>query len=643
MADIDIEAMNRIRVGLGLKPIAAPTPSGMELASGSSPDDDLPASTLELREAAADDNWRKLHAEEQAREKRRAQKEAIKKARDAAARNARLEGPTLGDAGDGDVGAAAWLRSQAKRRKKIEKARKLEEEMAAREEIAQYTEKDLAGVKVGHELEQFADGGEQILTLKDAVIGEESEEDELENIALREKEKLGKKLELKKRKPAYNPNDIDESGEKRILAQYDEAIDGEEKHHFTLDNMGTTATFEAKAAESAQNTKGVMISLDFMHEEKQPMSDYVDATEIKIMKPKKKKKSSTRKRAAEDDDADAGNDVAAMEVDTSHAEPASKKRSFDEANFVDDDDLQARLAQHRREALKKKKRIRPEDLAKQLREEEESAMDGVVESAEDGGLVLNETTEFVGHLQPEEEEEREIKKPERKAISEESQDEDSDVEMESYGAVEERPDGPAESSTVDISATGIEEEATISQGLGSTLAMLRQRKVLADDDHGTLNVGLRQHESFLAAKRSRHVEAERQAKTQRERDRRTGGALSNMSTREREDYARQSNTQREQHESQAMIDLFNKEYRPNVDIKYVDEYGRRLGPKEAFKDISHQFHGKWSGKHKQEKRLKKIAAEQEREKRSILESSSHAPSAGGGKAKKNQTPGVRLQ
>src|ERR1700753_4278524 len=65
MADIDIEAMNRIRVGLGLKPIAAPTASGLEFASGSSPDDDAPGSTLELREAAADDNWRKLHAEEQ--------------------------------------------------------------------------------------------------------------------------------------------------------------------------------------------------------------------------------------------------------------------------------------------------------------------------------------------------------------------------------------------------------------------------------------------------------------------------------------------------------------------------------------------------------------------------------------------------
>jgi U4/U6.U5 tri-snRNP-associated protein 1 len=635
MADIDIEAMNRIRVGLGLKPIAAPA------AAGSSDEED-PGSTLELREAAADDNWRKLNADKEVREKRQAQKEAIKKARDAAVRNSRLDGPTLGDAGDGDVGAAAWLKSQAKRRKKIEKARKLEEERAAREEIAQYTEKDLAGVKVGHELDQFADGGEQILTLKDAVIGEESEEDELENIDLREKERLGKKLELKKRKPVYNPNDVDESGEKKLLAQYDEAIDGEEKHHFTLDNMGSTAAFEAKVAEQAHSgTKGVLVSLDFMHDERQPISDYVDASEIKIKKPKKKK-SSTRKRAAADDDADAGNDVAAMEVD-SPAEPPSKKRSFDEANFVDDDDLQARLAQQRREALKKKKRLRPEDVAKQLREEEEAAMDGV-ESGDDGGLVFNETTEFVGHLQPEaEEEERERKKLERKPESEERQDpDDSDVEMESYAALEETSDAPAEPSAVDVSATGIEEEATMSQGLGSTLAMLRQRKVLADDDHGGLNVGLRQHESFLAAKRSRAVDAEQRAKTQRERDRASGGALSNMTTREREDYARQSNTQREQHESQAMIDLFNKEYKPNVDIKYVDEYGRRLGPKEAFKDISHQFHGKWSGKHKQEKRLKKIAAEQEREKRSILDSSAHAPTAGG-KAKKNQTPGVRLQ
>jgi U4/U6.U5 tri-snRNP-associated protein 1 len=461
-------------------------------------------------------------------------------------------------------------------------------------------------------------------------------------------------LELKKRKPAYNPNDVDESGEKRILAQYDEEIDGEKNTHFTLDSMGSTTTFAAmNASNSRQGSKGVIVSLDILNDQRQPISDYVDASEIKIKKPKKKKKSSTRKKSAEEDDIAVAEDVTAMDVDlNSHTEASnSKKRSIDEANFVDDDDLQARLAQQRREALKKKKRIRPEDLAKQLREEEESAMDGVVEGTEENGLVLNETTEFVGHLQPEVEEGTDSKKGEQKATSEERQipDEDNDVEMEqSYAAVADKVTTPTEDKpepplTAEISATGLDEEGTITRGLGSTLAMLRQRKVLENDDHGDLNVDFRQHEHFLAERRSRQLEAEKRAKLQRERDRQSG-TLNNMSSREREDYARQNNTMREQMESQAMIDLFNKEYKPNLDIKYVDEFGRRMGQKEAFKHLSHQFHGKGSGKQKHEKRLRKIEEEKKREAMSTLDSSVHVQStAMSNKAKKNQTPGVRLQ
>jgi len=51
-------------------------------------------------------------------------------------------------------------------------------------------------------------------------------------------------------------------------------------------------------------------------------------------------------------------------------------------------------------------------------------------------------------------------------------------------------------------------------------------------------------------------------------------------------------------------------YKPEVKIEYVDEAGRQVPPKEAFRYLSHRFHGKGSGKKKLEKRIKKIEEDQ---------------------------------
>ena len=48
-----------------------------------------------------------------------------------------------------------------------------------------------------------------------------------------------------------------------------------------------------------------------------------------------------------------------------------------------------------------------------------------------------------------------------------------------------------------------------------------------------------------------------------------------------------------------------KNYAPDVKIVYTDNIGRELDSKEAFRQLSHKFHGKGSGKMKTEKRLKK--------------------------------------
>ena len=51
-------------------------------------------------------------------------------------------------------------------------------------------------------------------------------------------------------------------------------------------------------------------------------------------------------------------------------------------------------------------------------------------------------------------------------------------------------------------------------------------------------------------------------------------------------------------------------YKPNVKVEYVDDNGRMMTPKEAFRYLSHRFHGKGSGKRKTEKRSKKVEMEQ---------------------------------
>ncbi|KAL9958679.1 hypothetical protein ACROYT_G035728, partial [Oculina patagonica] len=48
-----------------------------------------------------------------------------------------------------------------------------------------------------------------------------------------------------------------------------------------------------------------------------------------------------------------------------------------------------------------------------------------------------------------------------------------------------------------------------------------------------------------------------------------------------------------------------QEYKPDIKLEYFDDNGRALTPKEAFRFMSHKFHGKASGKMKSEKRNKK--------------------------------------
>ena len=299
--------------------------------------------------------------------------------------------------------------------------------------------------------------------------------------------------------------------------------------------------------------------------------------------------------------------------------------------------------------------FRPEDIVEQLREvREESPTPAADEAAEgEAGLVIDETSEFVANLQkpivPERKRTSTSQQPEPVTTMTADSDEEGDVDMdESYANIEDEEDRLArmnreESANEDITNTGLEKEATLDHGIGSTLKLLKERGIIKTAESGDLNAIFRQKQLFLAEKQRREAEAERKARTQRERDRATG-RLDRMSAREKEDYARSQNTFRDQVESRQLADHFNKEYKPNVELKYIDDFGRSMNQKEAFKHLSHQFHGKGSGKQKTEKMLKKIEDEKRKEAQSSLDGSQIGgmSNATAQQRKKQRQAGVRL-
>ncbi|KAF2172892.1 hypothetical protein M409DRAFT_62551 [Zasmidium cellare ATCC 36951] len=661
MSAEQIEQMNKVRLSMGLAPLPVPGqgPQFKESGDDSDSDESDDMSTLDKRQAAAGTNWQKLEAERKDKEERQKRKDAAKKARDTAARNEKLVGKGLGDADEGEeVDTRTWLLQQKKRQKKIDKARKIEEELAAREKQAEYTSRDLAGVKVAHEADEFDEfTGEQVLTLKDTEIGEESEDDELENADLKAKEKLEEKLKLLKKRPDYDPTEQGEA--QNLLSKYDEEIEGKKQKRFTLDGQGSSVKAARRQVvdDGEVKAKGVKISLDMLKDDA-PVSDYVDPSTIKVKKPKKsKKEKKSRQKAADEDDifpvtqAPVEPNGDAMEVDggTGNDSTSAKKRGYE----FDDDDLQAKLAEQRRQALRKRKKTDATELARQMREE--MPVDDA--EPEEGGLIIDETTEFVANLKKPEDDEDAVSKsktPQPATAGSpdvKDEDDDSDTNMaQSYAELEDEEERQARakletSNPTNLTATGLDdEESMVGQGIGASLAMLRKRGLISDPASQDLTEKERQRAKFLADKQHLIDEYDMKAREQREADRRSG-RFDKMSNRERDAMARQQNEQREHYISRLLADKFNKEYKPDVKLRYNDEFGREMNQKEAFKHLSHMFHGKGSGKQKTEKRLKKIEDEKKNAAKGMLNVGEEGgfSNVQGREGKKNKTAGVRLQ
>jgi len=254
-----------------------------------------------------------------------------------------------------------------------------------------------------------------------------------------------------------------------------------------------------------------------------------------------------------------------------------------------------------------------------------------VEEAEDSGLTFDDTSEFVRSvvLEPMVKSKSEFEEPSlplaRGGVSQQpsrdvsmapgdvildeletgeiqmKDEEDEDFDMDMLNEIEDaiKKTEAEEANNGDL--IGTSNEQTFSAGMASTLNILRQQGILAQSSAD------QQEREKVQLQRDLWLASMRQRLAQRDLDRlQSRGGNKDQAQREYE------NRMREQQEARENLNMF-KDYKPDVNIVYYDEFGRQLTPKEAWKALSHKFHGKGSGKMKTEKRLKKIAEEKKKE------------------------------
>ncbi|KAF5359829.1 hypothetical protein D9756_003403 [Leucocoprinus leucothites] len=620
---ISLEETNKIRISLGLKP----------LTEDKAPADD--------KEQQAEANYKKQREREAKERESKRIAEGIAKVRNRRELHASLKGATLGDA-DGDGDTLKWIKRSKKREKELAKKRQAELEQMDKAFQEEYTERDLEGLKVSHDFDTLDEGEARILTLKDSRILD-NEEDELQNIEMAEEEHRQKNQELKIKRRDYTGYDDEEfqegnQGMKRsILAKYDEELEGPKDSGFRLGSavVSKKAKQEEEKHSAAAAVNKSLLSIDYT--KNIDISDYRQAGEIGFKKPKNKKKRSSRRAP----DVSELIDDSQMEIDEKPIIPVQRERDLN-ANFVDDDDLQAALARSRRAKLNRPKKLSPEELAKKVAEQraqEEIALTAIngikLEEIEAGdeGLTFDDTSEFVRSVgleptvKPKPETKEHLLPPARSDVMKRSpsrdvsiapgdvaldeletgeiqvkDEENDDYDMEMLNQIEDAiKQTEAEEATDSKDLVGTSTEQTFSSGMASTLNILRQQGILAQPA-----ADLQQREK-VQLQRDLWLASMRQRVAQRELERlQSRGGNRDQAQREYE------NRMREQHEARENLEMF-KDYKPDVNIVYYDEFGRQLTPKEAWKALSHKFHGKGSGKMKTEKRLKKIAEEKKKE------------------------------
>ncbi|XP_043788374.1 U4/U6.U5 tri-snRNP-associated protein 1 [Apis laboriosa] len=475
----------------------------------------------------------------------------------------------------------------------------VKEEIHAARNLA-YTEKNLKGLKVEHNIDKFEEGKTVILTLKDQEVLQEGE-DVLVNVNITDEERYQRNILNRSKKPgydAYDDDNFDEFGfpKKTILEKYDEEIEGEKKETFTLGINNIKDVKQNKLDYVKQRLANKRI--ESLHSaEPKLASEYYNEEELaKFKKPKKKIRKIRKKLKAEDlipEDNDYLRDLGSRRSKRTDDVKDNDTLDVDDLEAPtedltgikleeDDKELELQLALKKAQRLKEWQSSSIEKVTETIKQEPAN-----LEENQSGNIVLNATAEFCRTL-------GDIPTYGLAGNREENGQELMDFEMD--GVKEEPPmneeedDGRGAWNTVHLDestsepvameAAILDAEPSLGHGVGGALKLAMSKGYLQKEDS-----------SRPSASRFAHLQAQ------------------NYSIEDKT-YGDDDKFGRRDRFNGPTSEFKEKEgFKPNVKLEYIDDDGHVLSAKEAFRYLSHKFHGKGPGKNKVEKRMKK--AEQE--------------------------------
>ncbi|BFZ56293.1 hypothetical protein PYCC9005_003338 [Savitreella phatthalungensis] len=596
---LTVEETNALRAKLGLKPLRI-GPS--ESASGSAPASSL---SVEQQDTRAVENLRQRREQQSKVARDDAARERLFKAKQRIERDRILQGPSLGDkdqAEGGDEGEStlAWI----KRTRKAPKIIQPQDEPA--KPAKSYTEENLQGLKVAHELDNIHAGTDIVMTLQDADVLDETD-DHLINADLVAQEKRERDAQQKSKNRTLNGYD---QGTGSLLSKYDEEIEGQRKSSgFVISRTPRSDTDKLVQAQRKQDDRrGVRTTI---YDDDDDENDFMNTTDDNDMVSSKRKLQSfemperpikLKKRGKKKPEAAA---LAHRRMKALDEEKPVSKATSAPLRF-DDESRSSDVTITRTKTA--------EEIAKEVRSR--TSQESLENDDRTAGLVLDNVTSFAAGLQH------------KARVAQQAQPVSTDLEdpMSIDESVRQPQISTSEvTSTIvqtpsvvnaSASSTGLEDEKTLDRGLGVAMSLLKQKGALEDVQEAESAEDRREREAWLAKDRKARLDLELERSKIKEMFK-SDPKVKSMTNRQREEWLQRETRRIDQLEAKAAQERF-RDYKPKVDLTYVDEFGRKLDTKQAWKHMSQQFHGKFSGAAKTAKKLERIDKERERERQHIF-------------------------
>eukprot|EP01132_Coremiostelium_polycephalum_P006101 gene6101-7601_t len=584
LTELSIEETNKIRIAAGLKPLKVDTPKPKETSITTAAEQEQQKKTDDLENTILQ----------------------LKKKRESKPVGKSIAEQLIEDNEYEDQDASSWIQKSREKAKQaeLEKKARLQQQQKDRQQqrksstSASSSSIKEGGIKVSNKLNHFEDGDEHILVLEDSNVLDENGEDVLMNVRVSEQEKREKLIQGSKKTPTYDRFDPDSKSD--ILSQYDQ-LENDKKNSigFTIGSNGAIA--DVNKQQNNNDDEEMKKKLDFYSYELDTSSAvrssfYTKEEMEKFKKPSsaasskkssssngEKKKKKLRKKTEsvlEELDATTSSDLGSRKTRGATSKDVEMSKQLDqrESNYqkaleksskeskivynsdmfeeAEDVDFYKSLASAKKAPILEKKIVeKVSDIVNKRKQEELIKKENSTDLYDDS-LVINSTTEFARGLKSDGV--LSNFKPTIYVKSEENDDQDS-------------------------SNIVVKKEIKVKGEDNSDDEKMRDNDDEEDEDENMDDEDTKEKEKELA-----FIIPEEPM------------VSSSMSAALRV-LAQKGELQTSEVKKKRKGINFDDE---ETIIEHKDEFGRVMNRKEAFVYLSQKFHGKKSGKNKQEKRLK---------------------------------------